>query len=114
VPEYQTRLGVYREGCGLRNVDLSWGHDEYLYHVVKDHLPEEALYMIRFHSFYPWHREGAYDYLMNEHDRAMLPWVRKFNPYDLYSKSADRPRLENVKPFYDELVAEYFPAQLAW
>jgi inositol oxygenase len=53
VPAYQTRLGVYSEGCGLENVDLSWGHDEYLYHVVKDHLPEEGQYMIRYHSFYP-------------------------------------------------------------
>ena len=30
VPSYQTRLGVYTEGCGLDHVDLSWGHDEYL------------------------------------------------------------------------------------
>ena len=59
------------EGCGLDNVHLSWGHDEYLYHVVKDYLPEEALYMIRYHSFYPWHREGAYMHLMNEQDREM-------------------------------------------
>src|SRR5262245_7270072 len=34
VPEYQTASGVYEEGCGLDQVDLSWGHDEYLYHVV--------------------------------------------------------------------------------
>ena len=26
-----------------RRVHLSWGHDEYLYHVVKDYLPEEGL-----------------------------------------------------------------------
>ena len=45
---------------------LSWGHDEYLYQVVKDYLPEEALYMIRYHSFYAGHREGAYDHLMND------------------------------------------------
>src|SRR6202035_5014036 len=57
---YRTPLGVYEEGCGLDKVDLSWGHDEYLYHVVKDYLPDEALYMIRYHSFYPWHQEGAY------------------------------------------------------
>ena len=60
VPAYQTPCGVYEEGCGLDNVDMSWGHDEYMYHVVKDYLPEEALYMIRYHSFYPIHREGAY------------------------------------------------------
>jgi inositol oxygenase len=113
-PEYQTRLGIYREGCGLDAVDLSWGHDEYLYHVTKVYLPQEALYMIRYHSFYPWHREGEYTWFMNDQDRAMLPWVQKFNPYDLYSKSAERPKLADVKPYYDELIAEYFPAKIAW
>lgn len=113
-PEYQSRLGVYEEGCGLEKVDLSWGHDEYLYHVVKDYLPDEALYMIRYHSFYPWHKEGQYGYLMNEKDREMLPWVQKFNPYDLYSKSAERPKVADVKPYYDELIGEYFPEKIAW
>jgi inositol oxygenase len=65
--------------------------------------------MIRFHSFYAWHREGAYEYLLDETDRAMLPWVRKFNPYDLYSKSAVRPRLADLKPFYEDLMAKYLP-----
>ena len=41
------RYGVYEPGAGLRSVHMSWGHDEYLYHVVKDYLPEPALYMIR-------------------------------------------------------------------
>ena len=53
--------------------------------------------MIRYHSFYPWHREGEYDYLMDDHDREMLPWVRKFNPYDLYSKSARAPRCREAQ-----------------
>src|SRR5436309_16056396 len=48
---------------------MSWGHDEYLYHVVGGHLPEEAGYVIRYHSFYPAHREGAYTHLMNDQDR---------------------------------------------
>ncbi len=111
---YQSKLGIYSEGCGLNNVDLSWGHDEYLYHVVKDHMPEPALYMIRYHSFYPGHREGAYDYLLNDHDREMFQWVRKFNPYDLYSKSAERPKLEDLRPYYNDLIAEYFPDKVAW
>jgi len=74
-PEYQTWLGVYEEHGGLDRVEMSWGHDEYLYHVVKEYLPEEALYMVRYHSFYPAHREGEYDYLMSNHDRAMFRWV---------------------------------------
>src|ERR1700747_2471039 len=108
VPAYQSRLGIYSEGCGLDRVDLSWGHDEYLYHVVKDYLPEPALYMIRYHSFYPGHREGAYDFLMNHRDRKMFEWVRAFNPYDLYSKSAARPDPTVLRPYYEELIGEYF------
>ena len=113
-PELQTKIGVYSENCGLDNVHLSWGHDEYLYHVVKDHLPQEALYMIRYHSFYPAHREGEYDYLMTDQDREMFKWVRAFNPYDLYTKSHERPDVEKLRPFYDELIGEYFPASLRW
>lgn len=114
VPGYQTKLGIYEENGGLDNVHLSWGHDEYLYHVVKDYLPEPALYMIRYHSFYPAHREGAYDYLMNAHDREMFDWVRKFNPYDLYSKGATRPDSTTLRPYYEDLISRYFPAKIAW
>lgn len=113
-PRLQTERGIYREGCGLNDVHLSWGHDEYLYHVVKDHLPEEGLYMIRYHSCYVIHREKEYGHLMNEHDRRMFAWVDAFNPYDLYSKSAERPDVAALTPFYKELVAEYFPPRLAW
>src|ERR1700683_528301 len=74
-PEYRTRLGVYEEGGGLDQVDMSWGHDEFFYHVAKEYLPEPALYMVRYHSFYSAHREGAYDYLMNDRDREMFQWV---------------------------------------
>ena len=91
IPAYQTSCGIYAEGCGLDKVHMSWGHDEYLYNVVKDYLPIEALYMIRYHSFYAGHREGAYRHLMNEQDRQMFKWVKKFNPYDLYSKGEEKP-----------------------
>jgi inositol oxygenase len=113
-PELQTRTGVYSDNCGLDDVHLSWGHDEYLYHVVKDYLPTEALYMIRYHSFYPAHREGEYEYLMNDRDREMFKWVRAFNPYDLYTKSHERPDVATLRPFYEGLISEYFPASLRW
>jgi inositol oxygenase len=114
VPEYQTRLGIYDEGCGLGEVHLSWGHDEYLYHVVREYLPAEALYMIRYHSFYAAHREGDYGYLINERDRELFEWVRKFNPYDLYSKSPTPPDRKALEPYYRELVDEFFPDPLRW
>lgn len=111
---YQTAVGIYEEGCGLDQVHLSWGHDEYLYQVVKDHLPDEALYPIRYHSFYACHREGAYGQLMNDRDREMFQWVRTFNPYDLYSKDENPPLVEELRPFYEELVDEYLPGKLSW
>jgi inositol oxygenase len=113
-PRFNSRLGVYQEECGLDRVTMSWGHDEYLYHVVKDYLPEEALSMIRYHSFYPWHREKEYGYLTNEKDRSLLPWVQRFNPYDLYTKSHERPEVNTLRPYYEDLIAEFFPPSIRW
>jgi inositol oxygenase len=92
-----TENGIYEPGCGLDNVILSWGHDEYLYNVLKKQstceyteldliqepyltsVPKEALSMIRYHSFYPWHRENAYRHLMGPGDEEQLHAVRAFN-----------------------------------
>ena len=112
--EFQTECGIYERNGGLDKVNLSWGHDEYLYHVTKDYMPEPAQYMIRYHSFYPAHREGAYDHLMNDHDREMFAWVRTFNPYDLYSKGLAKPDPVALRPYYEELIAEYFPEKIRW
>ena len=130
---YSTKNGIYTPGCGLDKVMLSWGHDEYLYHIVKEQskLPAEGLAMIRYHSFYPWHSEGAYSELMDSHDQKMLEAVKAFNPYDLYSKSDDVPKPDELKvsptfsllsfafmltwsskPYYLELIDEYFPQKI--
>ena len=109
---YNTEYGIYKPGCGLDAVQLSWGHDEYLYQLLKHHLPEPALYMIRYHSFYAWHREGQYGHLTDARDAANLPWVQRFNPYDLYSKNPNPPVLSQLKPYYDDLMAKYLPSTL--
>jgi inositol oxygenase len=109
---YNTSLGVYEKNCGLRKVDMSWGHDEYIYQMMKDYLPQEGLYMLRYHSFYAWHREGAYEYLLDDHDKAMLPWVKLFNPYDLYSKNPEPPNWEALRPYYTALLKKYLPETL--
>jgi inositol oxygenase len=49
-PVYSTDDGIYTECCGLDNLLMSWGHDEFLYQVLlnaKTTLPETALYIIR-------------------------------------------------------------------
>jgi inositol oxygenase len=45
---------------------------------------------------------------------AMLEWVKKFNPYDLYSKGNTKPNLEELKPYYDDLFAEFLPDRIDW
>jgi len=107
---YSTKYGVYEPNCGLDKVQLSWGHDEYVYHMMKDYLPEPALYMLRYHSFYPQHKEHAYGHLMNAHDHEMFKWVDLFNPYDLYSKNPTPPNWKELRPYYEDLVAKYLPS----
>lgn len=109
---YREKLGVYTENCGLDKVHMSWGHDEYVYHMMKDYIPEPGLYMLRYHSFYSQHRENAYGHLMNEKDHEMFKWVNLFNPYDLYSKNPNQKSWEELKPYYQELVAKYLPVTL--
>ena len=109
---YQTKYGIYEPNCGLSNVHLSWGHDEYVYNMLKDYLPEPALYMLRYHSFYAQHKENAYEHLMDDHDHEMFEWVKLFNPYDLYSKNPTPPNWKELKPYYQDLVAKYLPVSL--
>jgi len=116
-PRYNTKLGMYKEHCGFKNVHFSFGHDEYMYQVCKFNkctIPDEGLAMLRFHSFYPWHRGKGYKHLEDEVDRTNLEWVLKFNKFDLYSKSTDRPSVEELKPYYEKIIAKYCPGKLKW
>jgi inositol oxygenase len=107
---YNNQYGIYAPNCGLRNVQMSWGHDEYVYNMVKDYIPEPGLYMLRYHSFYAQHREHAYDHLLDDHDKEMFKWVKLFNPYDLYSKNPQPPDWNQLRPYYEDLVAKYLPS----
>jgi inositol oxygenase len=110
----QKKYGMYQPHCGLDAVHMSWGHDEYLYQVVKRYLPDEASYIIRYHSFYAAHQKGAYDYLMDDYDRFMMKWIKLFSRYDLYSKSSEPINVSELLPYYQDLVAEFFPENIRW
>lgn len=114
VAEYQTECGIYEPGCGLDRLMLSWGHDEYMYHVAREYLPEPALAMIRYHSCYPIHREMAYSHLLVDADREKLKWVTDFNQYDLYTKRDERMDVTGLRGYYEELIAKYFPPKIHW
>ncbi|CAG7724884.1 unnamed protein product, partial [Allacma fusca] len=114
---YNTKYGIYKPNCGLENVLISWGHDEYLYRVLKHNkctIPDEGLAMIRFHSFYPWHSGKDYMHLCTDKDLKMMEWVLEFNKYDLYTKSTDIPDIEALKPYYQTLIDKYIPGELEW
>lgn len=113
---YNTETGMYDSGCGMENVLMSWGHDEYLYHVLKNHMskagtkiPDGGLWSVRFHSCYPWHTGNHYKFLEAENDQQILDWVLEFNKYDLYTKSATVPDIEKLKPYYQSLIDKYLP-----
>uniref|UniRef100_A0A914EE98 Inositol oxygenase n=1 Tax=Acrobeloides nanus TaxID=290746 RepID=A0A914EE98_9BILA len=117
-PKYNTKLGMYEEHCGIDKLLMSWSHDEYLYQVLINHptckLPEEALYAIRFHSFYPYTKSGAYRYFESEKDKEMYKWIMELNGSDLYSKSDEPPKIEELKPYYQKLIDEYVPGNVKW
>lgn len=106
---------IYSKGCGLDKCTVSYGHDEYLYQVLQrsgHNLPVEALYMIRYHSLYAWHRDGCYLDLENSMDRKMKQWVKKFNEFDLYTKENrdyTTDEIHKLRQYYDNLITKYLP-----
>ena len=97
---------------------MSFGHDEYLYLVLKynnNHkLSNKYINVIRFHSFYPWHTSKDYHYFMNDTDKELLEDVLEFNKYDLYSKNDSTNISEETKKYYDDLLKNFFPTPLKW
>ena len=44
----------------------------------------------------------------------MFEWVKKFNPYDLYSKGDEKVSVEKSRPYYEELIREFFPEKVSF
>ena len=116
-----TLFGIYDKYCGLDKLHLSFGHDEYLYEVLKqnqeNHLISKRYWdVIRYHSFYPWHDKKSYSYLMdNDVDIEKLRLVKEFNSFDLYSKQDKELEITpEIKEYYNDLLNEYFPKELQW
>ena len=114
---YNTDYGIYEPNCGLDNCLCSFGHDEYLYQVLKHNkvnLPLEALHIIRYHSLYAWHQEKAYEHLANESDMEKLKWLKLFQEYDLYTKCDKTIDLNELKKYYSILIDKYFPSDFLY
>jgi len=117
-PVYGTQNGIYEPGCGISNLVMSWGHDEYMFQMLKANgctIPQAGLDMIRFHSFYPWHDKRAYTHLEAKEDAETMKWVKEFNKFDLYSKGDAIPNVDEVKPYYQALLKKYnLDGKLKW
>ncbi|POM63532.1 Inositol oxygenase [Phytophthora palmivora] len=114
---YNTDYGMYEPHCGFKNLKFAWGHDEYLYQMLKFNettIPDEGLAMIRYHSCYPWHNKKEYTHLMSEEDEELLDWVLEFNKFDLYTKADVRPDVEKLWPYYQDIIDKYLPGKLCW
>ena len=114
-----TSNGIYKPKCGLENLYITFGHDMYLYEVLRQNtnhkISKKGMNIIRYHSFYPWHKEGAYRQFMNEEDDKTLEDVLHFNKYDLYSKAdVEFTLTDEIKQYYDNLLDEFFQGELQW
>ncbi len=103
---------IYKQGCGLKNTSVSFGHDEYMYRllVANGHkMPPEAEYIVRYHSLYAWHSSNAYDYLQDKEDEKMKKIVKEFSNFDLYTKNDSLPKewSHHLRAYYSELVKRY-------
>ena len=112
---------IYKPYCGFGKVLFSWGHDEYMASVLefnKTLLPKEAIYIIRYHSFYSWHtpksKSRGYTHLASEYDWKMLPLLKAFQKADLYSKTSNIPTIEDIKNEYNILIEKYLNSDLIW
>lgn len=127
-PKYNTKYGMYQPNCGLDSLLFAWGHDEYMYRMLKANdedglIPREGYDMIRYHSAYPMHDKNAYHHLLNlEEDEERMEWIRLFNRFDLYTKDGENKTsedlqkdLDDVWPYYTSLLEKYgLSGKLKW
>lgn len=107
---FQNEYGIYSKNCGF-DCMLFTGHDEMIYRSCKESnskLSEEGLYILRYHSFYPWHSNNGYSKYASEYDFKNKHLLQKFQKLDLYTKS-NEPLLETDKEKVLEITKQFFP-----
>ena len=116
---YQSENGIYKTHCGFESLTMTFSHDYYLYNVLLRTchiLPPEALYIIRFHSFYAWHTPHnnirSYTNLANKLDWINLPLLKLFQKTDLYSKHNTLPVISKLEDYYNNLINKFIQGPL--
>jgi len=107
-PKLNTEYGIYKPNCGLDNLVFSWSHDKYLYDVLKNSkISKTGLDIIRYHSFYAFHKENQYSHLANKDDILLKSFLQDFSNCDLYTKDNNKMDIDDYKPYYADLIDEY-------
>lgn len=113
---YNSSIGMYKRGCGLKSVYMTWSASEYLHLVLvlnRCTLPPQALFVLRYQKFFSLLR-GSYKELLNDDDRAHMPWLECFQELSSYKRSELPGRLEGqeLTDYYDALIRKYIPEGL--
>ena len=111
------KINKYKARCGLSKCEISFGHDEYMYYLLKKNnhsMPQDAEYIIRYHSLYLYHSSDSYDYLLDDDDILMKNIVKDFNQYDLYSKNDNLPIkwTYELREYYTNLIKKYISTDM--
>ena len=115
-------MNLYAPNCGFNKLLFNWSHDEYIASFIERNgigFPLEAIYIVRYHSFYSWHTprnlDRGYTNLASTKDWKMLPLLKAFQKADLYSKTRIIPNINEIEHKYDDLIKKYFKSTvLKW
>jgi len=112
----------YYNNIGFDNMTFTFSHDNYLANLLKwnSFLPDYAIYIVKFHSFYPFHtppinKARGYTQYACDKDWYYLPLLKLFQSADLYSKKTDVPTVTKaMTAYYKELTDKYIPGNFWW
>jgi hypothetical protein len=103
-------LATGAPGAGLDQCTLQWNSDDLAWARLKDHLPPDVAWLVRYHSI----RVEPCEPYMNASDRDRVQrCLAPFRHYDLYSKAPyfrPRLRLEDFRP----IIEKYLPPTLVF
>ncbi len=99
------RLGDYESGIGLENVAYKFGHAEFIYPRIKDHVPEPVAWVARYHNI---GIDDAIPFMTARERQYTERYLRPFRRFDAGFKSIYyAPEVDMAK--YRELIEGYFP-----
>ncbi len=111
-------LGVYKEGCGLDRLRMSWGASEYLYTVLESAksssgtLPKEAMFLVRYQKFFSLLNPGQhYHNFMSLEDERCLEMLIEFQAIvdEIRSRGKQVEDESFDVEYYHRLVDDFVP-----